>query len=170
MKDAISEQRVAQLHPNIRPEVKRLIEQAEATLGQYTAIRIVQGLRTFAEQDTLYAQGRTKPGNIVTNARGGASNHNYGIAIDFAILYDKDKNGSFETLSWDLLADSDHDGERDWMEVVRIFEQANYIWGGSFHSIKDNPHLEKNIGLGWRQLQAKYNARDFILGTTYVNL
>jgi peptidoglycan L-alanyl-D-glutamate endopeptidase CwlK len=40
------------------------------------------GLRTWLEQDTLYAQGRAFPGKIVTNARGGYSWHNFGLACD----------------------------------------------------------------------------------------
>lgn len=40
------------------------------------------GERSYAESDALYAQGRTAPGRIVTNARGGQSAHNFGIAID----------------------------------------------------------------------------------------
>lgn len=169
MRDKISEQRVALLHPKIRDEVKILIEQAEETLGKFIAIRVVQGLRTFAEQDALYAQGRTKPGNIVTNSRAGASFHNYGTAIDFALLYDKDHDGTFETLSWNLMEDMNKDGIKDWDQVVSVFEHNNYLWGGSFHSIKDNPHLEKITGLGWRQFLAKYNGKEFIPGTQYVN-
>jgi peptidoglycan LD-endopeptidase CwlK len=46
---------------------------------------LFMGLRSFEDQDELYAQGRTKPGNIVTNARGGDSLHNYGLAADFVI-------------------------------------------------------------------------------------
>jgi peptidoglycan LD-endopeptidase CwlK len=168
MRDNISEGRLLKLHPAIRDEVRLLIDKAESRLP-FTAIRIVQGLRTFAEQDALYQQGRTKPGNRVTNARGGASFHNYGLAIDFALLYDKDKNGTYETLSWDTLKDMDKDGEADWAEVVRIFEEAGYVWGGNFSSIKDNPHLEKTFGFTWRQLLAKHNAGDFA-NTDYVNV
>jgi peptidoglycan LD-endopeptidase CwlK len=162
MRDKVSEQRVALLHPAIRDEVKALIEKAEAHLPN-TAIRIVQGLRTFAEQDALYAQGRTKPGNRVTNAKGGQSYHNYGLAIDFALLYDKDNNGSYETLSWDLLKDMDKDGEKDWMEVVDVFEAAGYTWGGRFHSIPDNPHLEKTFGYNWRQLMTKSQIGGYVM-------
>lgn len=156
MRDQISIDRVNKLHPKIRDEVKILIEQAEARLP-FTAIRIVQGLRTFAEQDALYTQGRTKPGNRVTNSKGGQSYHNYGLAIDFALLYDKDKNGSYETLSWDTLKDFDKDGESDWMEVVEVFEAAGWTWGGRFNSIKDNPHFEKNFGHNWRDLLVLHN-------------
>ena len=73
MRDKVSEGRVALLHPAVRAEVKQLIEQAESGFPPYMAVRIVQGLRTIAEQDALYAQGRTKPGPIVTKAKGGSS-------------------------------------------------------------------------------------------------
>jgi peptidoglycan L-alanyl-D-glutamate endopeptidase CwlK len=99
MRDAISIARVKLLHPAVRDEVARLIGAIEATWPVNMAIRIVQGLRTIDEQNALYAQGRTKPGNKVTNAKGGSSYHNYGLAVDFALLYDKDGNGSYETLS-----------------------------------------------------------------------
>lgn len=169
MRDKVSEPRVALLHPKIRDEVKHLIEKAEARLPN-TAIRIVQGLRTIDEQNALYAQGRTKPGNIVTNARGGASFHNYGLAIDFALIYDKDNNGSYESFSWDTLKDMDKDGQSDWMEVVDVFEDAGYVWGGNFSTIKDNPHLEKHFGYTWRQLLQRYNEGKFIQDIKYVQL
>lgn len=69
--------KIMSLHPKIRFEVLHLFKEL---LKKGLKIRIVQGFRTFAEQDELYAQGRTKPGSIVTNARGGFSNHNYGLS------------------------------------------------------------------------------------------
>lgn len=169
MRDSISLERVEKLHPRLRNQIKELIEIAENKLP-FTAIRVVQGLRTFEEQNELYAQGRTKPGKIVTNSKGGQSYHNYGLAIDFALLYDKDHNGTFESFSWDALKDMDKDGESDWMEVVDTFENAGYTWGGRFNSIKDQPHLEKSIGNNWKQLLIKYNNKEFIPGTQYVIL
>jgi len=169
MKDSISIIRVNSLHPKIRQEVHDLIEKVEAKMPG-CAVRIVQGYRTFAEQDALYAQGRTTKGNVVTNSKAGQSYHNFGLAIDFALLYDKDNNGTYETMSWDLLKDFDKDGEADWMEVVDTFEDAHYDWGGHWSSFKDNPHLEKRFGLHWKQLLAKYNAKDFIPGTNYINI
>lgn len=182
MKDEISIQRYRLLHPAIRDDVFRLISDAEFNLGNYIAVRIVQGLRTIEEQNALYAIGRSlkganarpgKPmGDKVTNAKGGQSFHNYGLAIDFAILYDKDKNGTFESLSWDLVADMDKDGLSDWKEVVETFIKAGFTWGGNWHSLKDNPHIEKNFGYDedCHELFAKYINQDFIPGTKYVNL
>ena len=118
----------------------------------------------------MYAQGRTKPGSIVTNAKGGSSFHNYGLAIDFAIMYDKDKNGSYEVLSWDTNYDFDKDGVKDWQEVVIPFKRLHYTWGGDWKSIKDDPHLEKTFGYTWQELFAKYTKKDFIAGTQYVKL
>jgi len=92
MRDTVSINRAYLLHPKIRQEVMDLIDKSEAKMPG-VAVRIVQGLRTIEEQNSLYAQGRTKPGKIVTNAKGGQSYHNYGMAIDFALLYDKDNNG-----------------------------------------------------------------------------
>lgn len=162
MKDKISAERVAKLHPAIRAEVAALIDKAEAQLPSTAMIRIVQGLRTIEEQNGLYAQGRTKPGKIVTNARGGKSYHNYGLAIDFAILYDKDGNGTYETLSWDIFYDHDKDGKRDWMEVVEIFKAAGYKYGGDWKSIKDYPHLEKSFGYSVAQLLARYKRGEYV--------
>jgi hypothetical protein len=48
--------------------------------------RISQGLRTFAQQNALYAKGRTAPGNIVTYVQGGYSKHNWGVAADIAVF------------------------------------------------------------------------------------
>ncbi len=157
MRDKVSESRVALLHPSVRAEVKQLIEQAEAGFPTSMAIRIVQGLRTIAEQDALYAQGRTKPGNIVTKAKGGSSFHNYGLAIDFAILTDADGNGSYNDLSWDIKRDNDKDGVADWLEVVRVFEAAGWFWGGKFATITDNPHLQKTFNHSWQELLKLYN-------------
>jgi len=42
--------------------------------------------RSPEEQDELYAQGRTKPGKIITNAQGGESLHNHRCAFDFVPL------------------------------------------------------------------------------------
>jgi len=54
-------------------------------------VEVISGLRSWAAQAALYAQGRTKPGKIVTKARPGSSWHNYGLAIDLGLF----KNGIY---------------------------------------------------------------------------
>lgn len=171
MRDQISIERINKLHPAIKDEVGTMITHLENSHFPKTVqIRIVQGLRTFKEQDDLYALGRTKPGKIVTNAKGGQSIHNYGLAIDFALMYDKDKNGTFEILSWNTGEDFDGDKESDWQEVVKAFKGIGYVWGGDWTSFKDYPHLEKSFGKHWRDLLIAYNKKEFIPGTTFVKI
>lgn len=162
MKDKISEARIKLLHPAIRDEVLSLMDAAEKLIPENAAIRIVQGLRTFAEQEKLYAIGRTLPGRKVTNAKAGSSYHNWGLAIDFCLLYDIDGNGSFEKLSWKV--------NDDWKTVGIVFEDANWSWGHRWSKFTDSPHLEKTFGFDWRQLLAKHKAKHFIEGTEYVDL
>lgn len=168
MRDKVSIERAQLLHPAVREEVISLITEIEKGFPPNIAVRIVQGLRTIEEQNALYAQGRTKPGNVVTNAKGGSSYHNYGLAIDFAILLDKDCNGTYDELSWDIKKDNDKDGVADWLEVVKVFEAAGWEWGGRWSSIKDYPHVQKTFGYSWQLLLAKHNLKEFITGTHYV--
>ncbi len=69
----------------------RLIEECGR---QGLQIKIGETLRTAAEQDALYAQGRTKPGRIVTNAPGisYSSYHQWGTAFD---IYRNDGAGAY---------------------------------------------------------------------------
>jgi peptidoglycan LD-endopeptidase CwlK len=154
--DKVSEERINLLHPKIREEVRRLYIDANLALTGRAKVRIVQGLRTFEEQDKLFLQ-RPK----VTNAKGGQSYHNYGLAIDFALLIDG------KEISWDAAKDWDGDKQADWLEVVLLFTKAGYKWGKAFN---DLPHLEKSFGYDWRKLLEKYNKKDFIKDTKYVNL
>jgi peptidoglycan L-alanyl-D-glutamate endopeptidase CwlK len=170
MRDKITEQRIALLHPKLRYDATRILELAEAKFPKNMAIRVAQGLRTFEEQNALFAQGRTKPGKIVTKAKGGQSLHNYGLALDFLILHDKDNNGNYETASWDTILDFDKDGIIDWQEIVSEFEKAGWEWGGKWRTFKDLPHVQKVFGHTWQTLLAKYQKNDFIPGTKYVNI
>jgi hypothetical protein len=49
--DAVTAGRINKLHPKIREEVRSLVEQANAALTGNAQVRIVQGYRTFSEQD-----------------------------------------------------------------------------------------------------------------------
>lgn len=161
-KDSVTIKRIESLHPKLRFDVTKAIIEAESRLPKNCMIRIVQGLRTIEEQNALYAQGRTVPGKIVTNAKGGSSYHNYGLAVDFVLMYDKDGNGTYETVEWKVNA--------DWQAVVSVFESMDFEWGGRWEKIKDYPHFQKTYGYNWRQLLSKYQDKDFITGTQYVNL
>ncbi|MBW4083882.1 M15 family metallopeptidase [Paenibacillus sp. S150] len=138
--------RLTGLHPVVLAAANELIERSYAC---GVPILITQGLRTIAQQDELYAQGRTKPGAIVTNAKGGCSYHNYGLAIDFALLL---ANGS--GVSWDMNRDGDNDLTADWLEVVQQAKQLGFEWGGDWTSLKDYPHFQMSFGLALSALRS----------------
>lgn len=91
-------------------------------------VMITQGLRTIEYQNGLYAQGRTKPGRIVTNCRGGYSPHNYGVAFDFCIL----ENGKPD---WNTR-------NKKWYLAGEIGEKIGLEWGGRWTKFIDLPHFQ----------------------------
>lgn len=152
-------------HPKVRKELEDIIEHINTNLLTGEAkVRITSTLRTWKEQEELYAQGRTKPGSKVTNAKAGDSIHNYALAFDMVLII----NG--KTASWDVKKDWDKDKQSDWMEVVTYVKSKGWKWGGDWVSFKDMPHFEKTFGNSVRHLKDKYLAKDFILGTQYVKL
>lgn len=157
MKDQKTLERIQLLHPKLRDEAVELYDEIVASLTGSAICRFAYTLRTFAEQDALFAQGRSKPGKVVTNAKGGQSYHNYGLAIDIVLILDKDKNGTFETASWDLKTDFDGDKKADWMEVVQIFKRFGFEWGGDWKFV-DAPHFQKTFGKSIYELRALHTA------------
>lgn len=81
--DSHSEKIIVTLQPEVQPMARSLVQRAQS-VG--ITIRIIDGLRTYQEQDALYAKGRTAGGKIVTNAPGGHSCHNFGIAFDVGVF------------------------------------------------------------------------------------
>ena len=154
--DARSLNNLNTLHPKFGPSAIAAWTEAQVAMPANVQIIVVQGLRTFAESDALFAQGRTAPGAIVTKAGAGQSYHNYGLAFDFAMV----TNGK----------DDDSVGP-NWMKVVSIMETHGMSWGGNFpEGFHDNPHFENRFGFNWRQLLQLHNAGTFIPGTTFVQI
>lgn len=167
--DNVTLNRIALLHPDLRKEGLAIYTDICNTLtNKYVKCRFAYTLRTFDEQNTLYTIGRTKPGKKVTNAKGGDSFHNYGCAIDIVLLIDKDKNGTWETASWDMLSDFDGDKVADWMEIVKIFKKYGWEWGGDWSKFKDYPHFQKTFGLTLKDFKKRYAENKFIGEKHYV--
>ena len=125
-----------------------MYEEITKALSGRAICRITHTLRTIEEQDALYKQGRTKPGKKVTNAKGGQSYHNYGMAFDICLVVDG------KTASWDMEQDFDKDHEADWMEVVHIAKKYGWEWGGEWPKFKDAPHFQKTYGYNTTKLKA----------------
>lgn len=90
-------------------------------------------LRSVDEQNKLYARGRTIKGKIVTNARGGDSMHNYGVAFDICPII----NGK---AIWNDIS--------LFNKVGKIGEEIGLEWGGSWKSFVDKPHFQYTAGYG----------------------
>ncbi|MFC5649832.1 M15 family metallopeptidase [Paenibacillus solisilvae] len=135
---------VTSLHPVVAAKMTELIQQTKK-LG--ITILITDGFRSKLEQDVLYQQGRSDDGQVVTNVKGGASYHNYGLAIDFALRTSKGK------VIWDLKYDGNHNGQPDWMEVAAVAKSLGFTWGGDWKGFKDYPHLQMDFGYSIRELK-----------------
>ena len=168
MKDSITLTRIQLLHPVIREEVMDIyVNEIVPALSSSTYCRFAYTLRTFQEQDELYAMGRTKMYDqngkrlgVVTQAKGGQSLHCYGLALDIVLI-----NG--RSAYWDIYRDFDDDSIPDWVEIARIFESHDWEWGNSWG---DSPHFQRTFGLSWEELLERYNQKLFLPGTTYVNI
>lgn len=112
------------LKPELQQKTEIIIEEM---FKQGHAVMVFQGFRSFAEQDYLYEQGRTRPGNIVTNAKAGQSRHNFGEAVDMVFMVDGKP-------SWA--------GHHPWALMGRIGKESGLIWGGDWISFIDRPHFQ----------------------------
>lgn len=119
----------------LMPELKPLAQKLVETLAQQGInVVLTNGLRTMEEQEKLYQQGRTTKGGVVTNARPGNSKHNYGAAVDVAIINDKGQP------SWP-------DDNELWEKIGIVGESLGLRWGGRWKGFTDRPHFELPISL-----------------------
>ena len=87
--DARSERTIATLDPKARPAMRRFLCLAKATAATLGCDYVgISGLRTWDEQDRIYQLGRRGAAGEakVTNARGGHSWHNFGVALDCGVF------------------------------------------------------------------------------------
>ena len=120
--DPLSNQRIEKLDPRIQGAAINFINSVQEVYG--IKLRVDQGLRTIAEQNALYAKGRTSPGGIVTKVRGGFSAHNYGLAIDVVPTV----NGHVKWAGAEPILS----------KISHLGKQNGFEWGGDW-----NPHHKK---------------------------
>jgi peptidoglycan L-alanyl-D-glutamate endopeptidase CwlK len=125
--------------PRTETNIKTLLPAAQEKAREFMAaclaagitLKIIGGTRTYDEQNALYEQGRTTSGSIVTNARGGYSWHNFGIAWDIGIFVDS-----------------------KYLDESPLYAKAGAIgkslgleWGGDWTTIQDEPHFQLKLGM-----------------------
>lgn len=141
---------IGDLHPELREKVfvlKSLCKNRGLLIG------IGECLRTKAEQDALYAKGRTAPGKVVTNAKGStySSMHQWGVAFDF---YRNDERGAY------------NDSDDFFKKVGEVGKSIGLLWGGDWKNPVDKPHFQLP---GWgntaKQLKEKYKTPESFMST-----
>jgi peptidoglycan L-alanyl-D-glutamate endopeptidase CwlK len=131
------------LLPEVQRRADRLIKMMEQA-GH--PIRITETYRTAQRQNELYSQGRTKPGQIVTNARAGESFHQWKVAFD--VVFIKEGFNAPNSL-WELLGE--------------VGEGIGLEWGGRWTSFPDRPHLQYTAGYTLSDFQSgKVDYKKFI--------
>lgn len=143
--DARSERVIADLEPPVQAAARALVHKA-AGIG--IEVKIINGLRTYAEQDTLYAHGRSKPGTIITDARAGYSNHNFGIAFDVGVFDGKEFIGACSR----------------YKAVAALALDLGLEWGGSWDSPAEEPHFQLRprwaVGMSEADMLAELRERE----------
>lgn len=129
------EEYLDQLHPAVRGVALQFLQEAAAA---GLDPRVQEAFRSPERQNELYAQGRTAPGAVVTKAKGGQSNHNYGVA--------------FDVVPGALLGQPNWAPESPlWTQLGEIGQKTGLEWGGNWKFV-DKPHFQMK-GANWREMQ-----------------
>lgn len=126
------------LHPGLVRAWQWMSEEWQRVHPSLAVPFVTQTTRSGADQDVSYAQGRTAPGKVVTNAPSGESLHNYEPALAFDVAF-KDKGGK---IVWDSLL---------FQQLGQIGTKAGLQWGGAWaHGFRDMPHFEP-LNYSWHK-------------------
>lgn len=89
----------------------------------------------MSDQARDYAQGRTTPGAIITNAQPGQSPHNFGLAVDVTLISGAVDDWDYHHVSWQTM-------------IWTVRASRTLHSGADFHTLADYPHIEL---VGWRK-------------------
>lgn len=126
------------------PVQKLLQKLREAAQAEGIEFLVTDTLRSKAEQDGLYAQGRTKPGNIVTNTPYPQSFHNHGVAFDVVPL----SNGK-----------ANYGDSNAYKKLGELGKKVGLEWGGDWASFPDKPHFQLTEGKTWKDFANGYKLK-----------
>lgn len=132
----INSRKIEDLHPKVADLCNQFKSECK-DVG--IDVLITSTYRDNESQNALYNQGRTTPGNKVTNAKGGQSFHNYRIAFDFCPIV----GGKAQ---WNDTATFNRCGE--------IAESLGLEWAGRWKTFKELAHCQYTGGLTLKDLQA----------------
>ena len=129
---------LAGLNKKARAKLEPFVIAAQELLAKRgVTVEVISGLRSWSQQAALYAQGRTKPGHIVTKARPGSSWHNYGLAIDLGLF----RAGKY-------LDEADpKTANALYAELGKLAAEHGIEWAGNWRSFPEGPHFQITFGL-----------------------
>ena len=139
--DRLTLTRICTAHPAVRQQLLSIYEEICQRLTGRAQCRFTEVIRSPQRQDELYAQGRSKPGKIVTNAKAWESAHNFALAVDYCLLIDG------KEASWNTVLDYDKDGIADWTEVANVFKEHGWAWAGDWKKFREYAHVECLFGI-----------------------
>lgn len=131
-----------ELHPLALAKFQEFLDLAK---HQGLDVLVTSTYRSIDEQNLLYEQGRSSPGKIVTNARGGESFHNFRVAIDIVPL----RSGK---PLWDVY-DSNAKLLPEWKLLGDIAESLEIEWAGNWRRFREYAHFQYTQGLTLKDFQ-----------------
>ena len=129
----INSRKLEDLHPKVKAMAEELLRRCDE---EGIDLLVTSTYRDHEAQNELYAQGRTKPGKIVTKAKGGQSWHNWRVAFDIVPL----RNGK------PVWTTTGPDGEV-WKKVGAIGVSIGLEWAGNWKTFQEYPHFQFTGGL-----------------------
>lgn len=137
---------LAGLNKKFRAKAEAFLAAAQPILAKHgVTAEVISGLRSWQQQAALYAQGRTKPGRIVTKARPGSSWHNYGLAIDLGLF----AGGKYLDEAAPARA------EKVYRDLGALAATMGIEWAGTWRSFPEGPHFQWTAGMTLAQLREK---------------
>lgn len=136
---------LAKLFPAFAADLTRFVKAWNLNHPDHP-VQVFEGLRTHGRQAELYAQGRTAPGPIVTNAAPGTSWHNFGLAAD--VVFDADATKPGAQWTWD--------GKLPWPMLGAMAQGMGFEWAGAWKRFPEYPHVQKTYGLTLNEAQELY--------------
>ncbi|MEI6847101.1 MAG: M15 family metallopeptidase [Chlorobiaceae bacterium] len=135
----ISSRKVDDLNPIVQEKCRKFVDECEKA---DIDLLITSTYRDIESQNALYAQGRTTPGKIVTNAKGGQSWHNWRVAFDVVPL----RNGKpvWNSTGNDLVL---------WQTLGQLGKSCGLEWAGDWKTFKEMAHFQYTGGLTLADLQ-----------------
>ncbi len=149
----MASRRVEDLYEYFQPLVNSFLKEANNATYPWQTF-ITDGFRSLQEQNELYAKGRTQPGKIVTNAQGGQSWHNFGLAVDIA--FQKDGKLNYDQVLYD--------------KIVKMGKDRGFIWGGDWSVFVDKPHFEWHPGITLEDARAGKRPKGGNMSDEYGNI